>query len=121
METGAHTRLPKAVYYQCLWTVKDIDRLHRLEAMYNHKKHENEIVLYEDENCRVMNEEVMRQAVWKLSCIKEALGAIPQEYRIETIEGIVDGVIPVGVAHENTWKRWRKVFINELARKLNLI
>ena len=121
MHTGEYVKMPKAVYYQCLWTVKDIDRLYRLEAMMKHEKSEDEVVLYEDEGCMAMNEEVLRQASWKLSCIKDALNVIPQEYRIETIESIVDGVFPTGIAHENTWKKWRRVFIKELAHKLNLI
>ena len=105
MHTGEYVKMPKAVYYQCLWTVKDIDRLYRLEAMMKHEKSEDEVVLYEDEGGMAMNEEVLRQASWKLSCIKDALNVIPQEYRIETIESIVDGVFPTGIAHENTWKK----------------
>lgn len=121
MEKKEYNKLPKAVYYQCLWTVKDIDRLHRLEAMLKHDKCEGELILYEDENCVAMGEEVLRQASWKLSCIKDALETIPEEYRIDTLEGIVDGVLPIGMAHENTMKKWRRTFIRELAHRLNLI
>ena len=124
MKTEEYIKLPKAVYYQCLWVVKDIDRLYRLEAMYRHETEEKQpgdITFYEDENCMAISEPVLQQAVWKLKCIKDALLAIPYEYRMETIEGIVDGIMPIGIAHENTLKKWRRVFIKELAYKLNLI
>ena len=114
-------RLPKAVYYQCTWIIKDIDRLYRLEAMRRHTSSDDEIVLFEDENSSVYEEAVIEQAAWKLACIREALKAVPEEYRLETLESIVDRSYPSAIAHENTWKKWRRVFIKELAHKLNLI
>ena len=121
MNKAEKFRLPKAVYYQCVWTVKDIDRLYRLDALKRHNESDDEIVLFEDEGCRLMRPAVMDEAAWKLSCIKEALKAVPEEYRIDTIESIADGSMPVTIAHENTWKKWRRIFIKELAGKLNLI
>ncbi|MBR2674503.1 MAG: hypothetical protein IKE52_03490 [Mogibacterium sp.] len=121
MENKEEVRLPKAVYYQCMWIVKDIDRLQRLDAVKNHGRMESEYIIYEDENCQSFRDEVLSHAEWELLCIKNALAIVPEEYRIETIEGIVSGSFPRGVAHENTWKKWRRIFIGELAKNLNLI
>ena len=121
MEKRWSGRLPKAVHYQCTWIIKDLDRLYRLDAMRRHGKREDEMVLFEDENCKVIRPEVMDLASHRLACIKEALEIVPEEYRTDTIESIADGSMPTSIAHENTWKRWRRLFIKELAYKLNLI
>ena len=79
------------------------------------------MVLFEEENCSQIRDIVMEQAAWKLACVKEALDVVPEEYRMMLIENIVSGDICCELAHENTWKRWRRIFIKELAYKLNLI
>lgn len=121
MRNTDHSRLPKAVYHQCMWIVRDIDRLYRLDAMNRHGQREDELVFYEDENCSTISNEVTKEASWKIGCIKEALTKIPEEYRIDTLDSIVDGVRPSAIAHENTWKKWRRVFISELAYNLRLV
>ncbi len=121
MYTEKYHRIPKAVHHQCMWIVRDIDRLYRLDAIYRHGNRDDELVFYEDENCRCIRYEVMREASGKLDCIKEALKKVPEEYRIDLLDGIVDGSNPSVYAHENTWKKWRRVFICELADKLKLI
>ena len=114
-------RLPREVHYQCTWLLKDIERLYRLDAMRRHGRREDEFVLFEDENSSSIRDEVMEQASWKLACIKEALGSVPEEYRLYIIESIVNGETDFDIAHENTWKRWRRAFLKELAYKLKLI
>ncbi len=37
-------RVPKAVYYQCVWILKDLDRLRRLEAISKHAGDSDELV-----------------------------------------------------------------------------
>lgn len=114
-------RIPKAVHHQCMWIVRDIDRLYRLDAIYRHGKRDDELVFYEDENCRCISYEVTKEAAEKLACIKAALKTVPEEYRIDLLDAIVDGARPTLYAHENTWKKWRRVFIAELAGRLKLI
>lgn len=89
--------LPKAVYYQCTWTVRDIDRL------------------------KVMSE-VNEYAGERLDAIYGALSVVPEEYRQALLESIAYyGSGYDDCAHENTWKRWKKQYIAELARRLKLI
>ena len=114
-------RLPKAVYYQCIWIVKDIDRLRRLEAAGHFGHTEEEFVFFVDEEEVIRDSGVLLEARHKLECIREALEKVPSEYRQNTIDSIVYS-IPFGdMAHENTWRKWRQIFVRELAKKLMLI
>lgn len=114
-------RTPKAVHHQCMWIIRDLDRLYRLDAIHRHGRRDDELVFYEDENCRCISSDVAEEASRKIECIKKALLAIPEEYRMDILESIAEGVkLPV-IAHENTWKKWKRVFISELASNLKLI
>ena len=114
-------RIPRNIYYQCLWTVKDIERLRRLEAIGEYSQKNNEIVYFVDEDEIICNPEVIEQAKWKLECIRKALGKIPEEYRKATIESIELNMPYGDMAHENTWRKWRQIFMCELAKNLYLI
>lgn len=114
-------RVPKQVYFQCIWTVKDIERLKRLEAISNYSKDSNEMVFFVDEEDVIRDAAVLEQAAWKLGCIRKAITKLPKEYRQATIDSIVFNVPYGDIAHENTWRKWRQVFIRELAKNLLLI
>jgi len=114
-------RVPKPVYYQCVWILKDIERLKRLEAVDNYRSSNDEFVVFVDEEEVIRNAEVLYQARFKLECIRRALLAVPEDYRQMTIDSIVYGLSFGDMAHENTWRRWRQIFIRELAGNLNLI
>lgn len=120
METRKY-RVPKPVYYQCFWTVKDIDRLKRLEAISNYTGKADELVFFVDDEEVIRNAEVLTQAAWKLDCIRKAIRKVPKEYRQATIDNIVYNLPFSDIAHENTWRKWRLVFIRELAKNLLLI
>lgn len=114
-------RLPKAVYYQCMWTVRDMDRLKRLALAADTGCRANELVFFEVDEEAVSDREVLKQAKYKLACIKRALEDVPEEYRKGTIDSIVYNLPFSEMAHENTWRKWRKVFIRNLASGLKLI
>ena len=114
-------KLPKAVYFQCIWVVKDIDRLRRLEAVANVSNGMGDPVFFVDEDEVIKDAEVLAEGVRKMRCIRDALNEVPKEYRQLTIDNIVYGVPLEDMAHENTWRRWRTVFIKELAKNLKLI
>lgn len=114
-------RLPKAVYYQCIWIIKDIDRLKRLEVAANTGCKEDELVFFEVDEEVIRNREVLRQARFKLNCIRRALEEVPEEYRENTLDSIIYNLPFSDMAHENTWRKWRKVFIRSLASNLMLI
>ena len=114
-------RLPKAVYYQCIWIIKDIDRLRRLEAAGNHGHTDDEFVFFVDDEEIIRDSDVLIQARFKLACIRDALSLVPEEYRQKTIDSIIYGIPFDDVAHENTWRKWRQYFLRELAKNLMLI
>lgn len=114
-------RVPKAVYFQCCWIVKDIERLRRLEAIGSYSARADEQVYFVDEEQVIRNADVLVQAAWKLECIRKAIAKVPKEYRQTTIDCIVYNVPYADSAHENTWRKWREVFIRELAKNLLLI
>lgn len=114
-------RVPKAVYYQCVWILKDMDRLRRLEAISSYAGKNDELVFFVDDEEVIRNAEVLTQAVRKLECIRSAIAKVPKEYRQSTLDCIVYNVPYGDSAHENTWRKWRQVFIRELAKNLLLI
>ncbi len=96
--------LPRAVYNQCLWMVRDVNRLVR-------------IVNSGADPALMPTAAAARE---RLEAIQAALSFVPEEYR----EGILDGIINrknFGPAHDNTWKRWKQRFIYELAVNLMLV
>ena len=114
-------KVPKAVYYQCIWLIKDIERLKRIEAVSRVPKYEDELVFFVDDEDVVLDETVVRLAREKLKCIRRALQMLPEEYRQSTLDCIVLGIPFADTAHYNTWRRWRQIFICELAKNLHLI
>lgn len=94
---GTGDTLPKAVYYQCVWTVRDLDRL----------------------ISRAPHDEYARA---RLDAVYRALEVVPYEFRNDVLGSIACyGRGYEDNAHENTYKRWKKVYIAELAEQLHLI
>ncbi|MCQ2567543.1 MAG: hypothetical protein MJ127_03960 [Mogibacterium sp.] len=116
------TRLPREVYYQCIWTVKDLRRIETLAARLVDRSSfaDDEIVLFMDETGGMQRIEVLEEAARKRECIHAALEVVPEEYREAIIENIVDLRLYDDNAHSNTYKKWKQRFIYELAGKLNL-
>ena len=113
--------VPKAVYYQCIWLLKDIDRLRKLEAVSNYAGRGDELVFFADDEDVIRDTEVLRTAKHNLNCIRKALLKIPEEYRQGTIDSISYNVPYSDMAHENTWRKWKQVLVWELAKNLCLI
>jgi hypothetical protein len=104
-----------------VWIVKDIERLRLLSLAADTVTEENDLVFFEVDEEAISNIEVFRQAKFKMDCINRALEDVPEEYRRGTIDSIAYGARFPDTAHENTWRRWRRVFIESLAQGLNLI
>jgi hypothetical protein len=98
-----------------------MERLEKLAMVVDSGFDDNEIVFFEVDEDAIENKEVLEQAKFKLGCIQRALEEIPQEYRLGTIASISEGVPFSVIAHDNTWRRWRKIFIRHLASELYLI
>ena len=71
--------VPKPVYYQCVWLIKDMDRLRKLEAVSNYAAKDDELVFFVDDEDVIRDSEVLEKANWKLNCIRKARIRIPPE------------------------------------------
>lgn len=122
LEIRNATRLPREVYYQCIWIVKDLRRIEKLAARLVDRSSfaDDEIVLFMDETGGMQRLDVLEEAARKRECIYAALETVPEEYREAIIENIVDLKLYDDNAHSNTYKKWKQRFIYELAGKLNL-
>ena len=117
---GSNIKLPREVYYRCVWIVRDRSRLERLASLLD----ENAEFTWNEEtvtDAAVVSDAAIHHAAHELECMELALNSIPEVYR----EGLLDNIInktPFGdFAHPNTWKRWKLVFLYELAGALDLI
>ena len=95
--------VPKEVYYQCVWMVRDSERLLWLALS--------------DE----VDDSVAAAARRRTDAIESALYAVPEEYRLGIMRHVKDREAFDDYAHENTWKKWQQRFIYELAVNLMLI
>jgi hypothetical protein len=117
--------LPSAVYYQCIWVVKDMVRLEEIakDGFRNEMLNESSCGYVAETGslaCALLPEQ--EEALFKLDCIHRAIILIPEEYR----EGILMNIQNRGsgygdFAHENTWKKWKQRFIYALAVNLKLV
>lgn len=127
---GSDVKLPKEVYYRCLWTVRDSERLRKLAVLLEDtdraeaSAYKQDLLVLEadiDADATLVSDDVAERAARELKCIDRALSKIPEVYQ----EGLLDNIIdkePFGdFAHPNTWKRWKLVFLYELAKELRLI
>lgn len=122
IETMNKKSLTREVYYQCIWIIKDRPRLEFLVTALDCSRNAEagEFILRADRYGGILREEVMEEAEFKLECIEKAIEAVPEDYRDGILANIVEMRAFGDEAHPNTWKRWKRVFIYELARRLRL-
>lgn len=118
--------LPSEVYYQCLWVVRDMERLKELaEEPECENRVAEEVLQYEGVQFQVNSLEIppeVAEAKFKLGCIRRALEVVPETYREAVLQNILQrGGGYNNMAHENTWKKWKQRFIYVLAENLCLI
>ena len=114
-KTAQEISLPREVYYRCIWTVRDMKRLGEIACAAADKAD-----AASDEGT-IVSEDVIMQSALTLKCINDALGKIPDVYRTGIMDNIIRKEAFSDLAHPNTWKRWKLVFLYELARELHLI
>lgn len=116
--------LPKAVYYQALYAVRDYDRL---RAEYDDILHASAappdgLPHGSGSGQPVMDKALRLNAIsTKLTAIERALSGIPPEYR----RGVLDNVryqapYPYTASYP-TWSRWRRRFLWLAAKYLRLL
>lgn len=116
-------QLPHNVYMQCLYAVRDYDRM----------KKEMEDILYAAPGAAdgmprgstisnptsgkaIKREHLQRRC----QAIEQALMTIPSEYRKGVLSGTMYGCYPTD-AHPETYRRWRRRFIFEVAQQKQMV
>ncbi len=113
--------LPREVYHQCIWIVRDMGRmeseLNRMSGMIVRDGTGGNA--YQDGTPAEIKAAEMYRL--RLNAIKQALLEIPKEYRAGVLNSIVNrGSTYSDLAHENTWKRWKQRFVFYLAKNLGI-
>lgn len=95
--------LPREIYYECIWIVRDMARMQEIVNRTGYEGREFEV------------------ARDRLECINKALMAVPPEYRRGVMASIENrGGRVMDYAHENTWKKYKQRFVYNLAKNLAL-
>lgn len=118
---NGNVTLPRAVYHQCEWILKDYDRLAQLIARAQDAEASDDVVVfYTGDSAGLIPQSVVAEAEFKIRSIENALEQLPEEYREAIFEYYVHETRLPDEASENTWKRWKRAFIEAFARELNL-
>ena len=93
--------LPLPVYKQCIWILRDVDRLTELAGAG-----------YDAPDVQL--------AKMRVNAYNAAIELVPSEYRGGIMRNIIEGEAFDASASLNTWKRWKKTLVYTLARNLSL-
>ena len=123
-----HLVLPKEVYYQSVWAVRDLQRME--ERLAELEKAENllrgksivsdrssNFVLY-----RATEENALERAVLKerVAAIHAALDTVPEEYRSFVLSNLIFRTS--GKAYPTKmWKYWKQRFLYNVAKNLSMM
>lgn len=116
--------LPKAVYYQALYAVRDYDRL---RAEYDDILHASAAppdgLPHGSGSGQPVADKALRlNAIsTKLTAIERALSGIPPEYRRGVLDNVRYGAPYPYTASYPTWSRWRRRFLWLAAKYLRLL
>lgn len=118
--------LPTAIYHQCIWIIRDMERMEKKVTYLNDNVILNNIDMYKSMKLSESHDELSRLSGEisvidsKLSGIYSALDKIPTEYQNGLLDNIINHRKYEDYAHENTWKKWKQRFIYYVAENLRL-
>lgn len=116
-------RLPHNVYMQCLYAVRDYDRIRkeRDDLLYASPLHDGQPTAPGAPD-PVANTVMRRSALDKMcEDVEQALILVPPEYRKGIMDNILYGASYPLDAGEATYKRWRCKLIYFVAKNKNLV
>lgn len=120
--------LPKEVYYQAVWAVRDLQRMEeRLEELEGEKNlaegrsivsdRSNNFVLYRSTEELAVERAVLQE---RIKGIRAALAVVPEEYRSFILSNLIFRTS--GKAYPNRmWKYWKQRFLFTVAKNLSMI
>ena len=121
--------MPDTVYYQCLWAVRDLERMERrrAELIAEEKGMLRGVNLVSDRSSsfvvrRPTEEQAMERAILeeRITSIRDALEIVPEEYRSFILSNII--LKNSGKAYpDKIWKYWKQRFLYTVAKNLSLM
>ncbi|MGC2872254.1 hypothetical protein ACPW7J_06025 [Ihubacter sp. rT4E-8] len=117
--------LPDAVYFQCIWAVRDLYRMEqRIEDLQVALDSENTNSVSDcgfcyggDSACNQTEKAELDALKQRTSAIREALDVVPEEYRSRILSNIIlrtsSSTYP-----GKMWKYWKQRFLYIVAKKL---
>lgn len=122
--------MPDAVYYQCVWAVRDLYRMEEQLEILKHEisdgaVHTTSVVSDVKDDYEVRNpteDKVMQKAALerRIKAINDAINSVPLAYR----QFILDNII-LQKAYKcfpnKFWRIWKQRFLYNVARNLRLI
>ena len=122
--------LPKTVYYQALWAVRDLERMRETLIELNEDVEEGLNGIAFDRkigNTNTISMPTEKKAIRlvdleeKIKNIENAINLMPEEYQKGVLNNVINKELYDNSAHENTWKKWKQRFIYNVAKNLGLI
>ena len=117
-------RLPRNLYMQTLYLIRDYDRLKRTydDILYSSPDPRDGMPSSGEINDGTAEKATTRAAIaQKCEAIEQAKLQIPEEYRKAVMDNIRYQVPYPDYAAYSTWKRWRQRFIYFVAKNLNWV
>ena len=115
-------KLPKEVYMQTLWAIRDYPRLkEEYDSLFGRAP-----IMDGQPKGTTPGDPTGSIAIKsaelssKIAAVEKALNRIPEEYREGVMNSIVYRADYPDYAHDNTWKTWRQRFVFYVARNKNL-
>ncbi len=124
--------LPEAVYFQCIWAVRDLRRMEKrieeLEKSGSCRGNEgcgcwvgDQGIYYGDGiPCGKDPQWELRALKNRVSMIYQALDLVPEEYRENILSNIIDRVA-MKTYPGKMWRYWKQRFLYILAKKFAMI
>lgn len=120
--------LPNAVYYQCIWAIRDLERMEkRMTELKEEEKSAIGASIVSDRVSgfvlrRPTEEIALEKAILeeRVSEIHSALETVPEDYRAFILSNII--LKNSGKAFPNRmWKYWKQRFVYTVAKNLSII
>lgn len=120
--------LPNAVYYQCIWAIRDLERMEkRMTELKEEEKSAIGASIVSDRVSgfvlrRPTEEIALEKAILeeRVSGIHSALETVPEDYRAFILSNII--LKNSGKAFPNRmWKYWKQRFVYTVAKNLSII
>ncbi|MEE0741185.1 MAG: hypothetical protein U0M21_02720 [Emergencia sp.] len=120
--------LPHAVYYQCIWAVRDLERMeNRLQELREEEGSQCGTSIVSDSGGnfvlrRPTEERALEKAILeeRIQGIRAALDTVPEAYRSFILSNII--LKNSGKSFPNKmWKYWKQRFIHTVAKNLQMI